>query len=83
LYIIAIFYFISLGAIKMDATSQQANELSTQKIALQAKFKAHTDANGFSYEEWLNPPAGSFYESYKKDLAAIDEKIAPPLAYQA
>jgi hypothetical protein len=67
----------------MDGIGQKANELSLKKIALQATFKEHTDTNGFSYEEWVNPPAGSFYESYKKDLEAIDLEMAPPLAYQS
>ncbi len=67
----------------MDAVSQRSNELSAKKIELQASFKAHTDANGFSYEEWVNPPAGSFYESYKKDLAEVDNEMAPPLQYQS
>jgi len=67
----------------MDGMSQQANELSIKKIALQGTFKEHTAVNGFSYEEWINPPAGSFYENYKKDLAEIDNEMAPPLEYQS
>ncbi|HIM95318.1 MAG TPA: hypothetical protein EYM53_01710 [Gammaproteobacteria bacterium] len=67
----------------MDAVSQESNELSAKRIALQNTFKVHTDANGFSYEEWVNPPAGSFYEGYKKELAEIDEQMAPPLQYQS
>ena len=67
----------------MDAVSQESNELSVKRIALQKTFKVHTDANGFSYEEWVNPPAGSFYEGYKKELAEIDSQMAPPLQYQS
>ncbi len=67
----------------MDAVSQESNELSAKRIALQITFKAHTDANGFSYEDWVNPPAGSFYESYKTELAEIDNQMAPPLQYQS
>jgi hypothetical protein len=67
----------------MDATDQRSNELSTKKIALQETFKIHTAENGFSYEEWINPSAGSFYESYKKDLAEIDNEIAPEITYQS
>ena len=39
----------------MDAVSQESNELSKQRIALQNSFKEYNEANGFSYEEWVNP----------------------------
>jgi hypothetical protein len=67
----------------MDATNQHANELIAKKIALQETFKEHTAENGFSYEEWINPPTGSFYETYKKDLAVIDNELAPEITYQS
>ena len=67
----------------MDTMSKQTNELVAKKIALQENFKQHTAENGFSYEEWINPPAGSFYENYKKDLAEVDNEMAPPLEYQS
>jgi len=67
----------------MDAVNQESNELSAKRIALQNTFKAHTDTNGFSYEDWVNPPAGSFYEGYKNELAEIDAQMAPPLTYQS
>ncbi len=77
------FTYLNIQEIKMDAMSQQANELSAKKIALQDTFKTHTAENGFSYEEWINPPAGSFYESYKKDLAEVDNEMAPAITYQS
>lgn len=67
----------------MDATNQHSNELSAKRIALQNTFKAHTQTNGFSYEEWINPPVGSFYEGYKKELDDINNEMAPPLTYQS
>jgi len=67
----------------MDATDQRSNELSAKKIALQETFKMHTAENGFSYEEWINPSNGSFYESYKQDLADIDNELAPAITYQS
>ncbi|BBB22526.1 conserved hypothetical protein [Abyssogena phaseoliformis symbiont OG214] len=67
----------------MNATNQHSNELSAKRIALQNTFKVHTQANGFSYEEWINPPAGSFYEGYKKELDEINDEMAPPLTYQS
>ncbi|SMN16567.1 hypothetical protein CRYPA_326 [uncultured Candidatus Thioglobus sp.] len=67
----------------MDATDQRSNELSAKKIALQETFKMHTAENGFSYEEWINPVSGSFYESYKQDLAEIDNEMAPEITYQS
>ena len=67
----------------MDAVSKESNELSAQRIALQKTFTEYNDENGFVYEEWVNPPAGHFYEGYKKELAEIDNKMAPPLQYQS
>ena len=73
----------SSDLIDMDATDQRSNELSAKKIALQETFKLHTAENGFSYEEWISPPAGSFYENYKKDLAEVDNEMAPAITYQS
>jgi len=67
----------------MDAVSKENNELSAKRIALQKSFKEYNEKNGFSYEDWVNPPAVHFYEGYKNDLAAINEKMAPPLQYQS
>jgi hypothetical protein len=67
----------------MDATNQRFNELSAKKIALQETFKIHTAENGFSYEEWINPAVGSFYENYKQELADIDSQMAPEITYQS
>lgn len=67
----------------MDAVSKESNELSTKRVALQKTFKEFNEANGFSYEEWVNPPAGHFYEGYKKELNDIDNQMAPPLQYQS
>ncbi|EEZ79615.1 MAG: hypothetical protein HN828_04385 [Candidatus Thioglobus sp.] len=67
----------------MDAVSQESNELSAKRIALQNTFKEYNEKNGFSYEEWVNPPAGSFYEGYKKELDEINDQMAPPLTYQS
>lgn len=51
----------------MIATSQHSNELSAKRIILQNTFKAHTQVNGFSYKDWINPPAGSFMKDTKKN----------------
>ncbi len=67
----------------MDAVSQQFNKLSAKRIALQKTFKEYNEANGFSYEDWINPPAGHFYENYKKELDEINNQMAPPLVYQS
>lgn len=67
----------------MDATNQKSNELSAKKIALQETFKEYTAVNGFSYEEWINPASDSFYEGYKKELAEIDNEMAPAINYQS
>lgn len=67
----------------MDAVSQDNNKLSAKRIELQNSFKEYNEKNGFSYEEWVNPPAGHFYEGYKRDLDEINSKMAPPLQYQS
>ncbi len=67
----------------MNAVSEESNALSAQRIELQKTFKVYNEANGFSYEEWVNPPAGHFYEGYKKELEDINNKMAPPLQYQS
>lgn len=67
----------------MDAVSKESNELSARRIALQKTFKEFNESNGFSYEEWVNPPAGHFYESYKQELDEINNQMAPPLQYQS
>ncbi|KAA0442848.1 MAG: hypothetical protein FXV79_00785 [Candidatus Thioglobus sp.] len=67
----------------MDAVSSENNKLSIKRIALQNTFKEFNEANGFSYEEWVNPPAGHFYEGYKKELEEINNKMSPPLNYQS
>lgn len=66
----------------MDVNSKENNELSVKRIKLQAEFSDYKDKNGFSYQEWLNPPTGHFYEGYKKAIDEINNKMAPPLAYQ-
>jgi hypothetical protein len=66
----------------MNAVSQENNELSAKRIELQNSFKEYNEKNGFSYEDWINPPTGHFYEGYKSELNAINEKMAPPLQYQ-
>ena len=67
----------------MNAVSQASNELSSQRIALQETFKEYNAKNGFSYEEWVSPPVGHFYEDYKKKLEAIDEQMTPSAQYQS
>ena len=67
----------------MDAVSQESNELSAKRIALQKSFKEYNETNGFSYEDWVNPPAGSFYEGYKQELDEINNQMSPPLQYQS
>lgn len=66
----------------MDAVSKESNELSAKRIALQKSFKEYNETNGFSYQDWVNPPAGHFYEAYKNELDEINSKMAPPLQYQ-
>jgi hypothetical protein len=67
----------------MDVVSKEANELSARRIALQNSFKEYNEKNGFSYQDWVNPPSGHFYESYKNELNEINDQMAPPLEYQS
>lgn len=63
--------------------NKKFDKLIARKIVLQGDFKEYNDSNGFSYEEWINPPSGHFYEGYKKEIAEIDNKMSPPLTYQS
>ncbi len=65
----------------MNATSDKDNALSKERIELQNGFSAYNAKHGFSYELWVNPPVGHFYETYKKALDEINHKLAPPLTY--
>lgn len=67
----------------MNVVEDNLNKLSVLRIELQGEFKEYTDKNGFSYEEWVNPATGSFYEEYKKKLSDIDNQMAPKLQYQS
>ncbi len=67
----------------MDVVSKENNALSAKKIILQKQFKEYTDENGFSYKDWLNPPAGHFFESYKREIDKINEKMSPALTYNS
>lgn len=71
----------AFGVVAMDVVSKEHNRLSQRRIVLQNEFSQYVANNGFSYEEWLNPPAGSFFESYKKELDEINAQIAPELGY--
>ncbi len=65
----------------MDVVSKENNKLSARKIAIQNQFAKWTAENGFSYKDWLNPPAGHFFESYKKEMDEINNKMSPALTY--
>ncbi len=67
----------------MDVVSKEANKLSAKRIALQNSFKEYNETNGFSYKDWVSPPAGHFYEGYKNELDQINSQMAPPLKYQS
>jgi len=66
----------------MDVNSKENNELSIKRIKLQADFAEYNKKNGYSYKDWLNPPAGHFYEGYKTQMDEINAKMSPPLSYQ-
>ena len=65
----------------MNVVSEKENEISAKRIKLQHDFTKYTAENGFNYQEWLNPPAGHFFESYKQEIDKINEIIAPALTY--
>jgi hypothetical protein len=66
----------------MDVVDKSLNDLSIKRIELQKSFAEYNEKNGFSYELWVTPPSGHFYETYKDALQQIDFKMAPPLQYQ-
>lgn len=65
----------------INVVSDEENKISARRIELQNNFAKYTAENEFSYQEWLNPAPGSFFESYKKEMDEINAKIAPELTY--
>ncbi len=64
----------------MDVVTAEKNKLSMERISLQHKFNEYNNKNGFSYETWLNPPKDHFYATYKREIQAINEQMAPALS---
>lgn len=61
--------------------SEDRAALIKERLALQKEYRDYVAKNGFSYQEYVAPPAGSFVEKYHKRLAEIDAVLSPELHY--
>ena len=55
--------------------------LVRERIELQNAYRDYVAQNGFDYQQYLSPPPGSFFETYKQRLAEINEVLAPALRH--
>jgi hypothetical protein len=51
--------------------SGNIDAIKQEMIRLETEYLAHINKHGFSYQEYSNPPAGSFMEQYKKRMAEL------------
>lgn len=57
------------------------DRLIHEKLALDREFQEHVRAHGFDYAQYCAPPAGSWYESYRKRVKAVEDRMLTPLEY--
>jgi hypothetical protein len=51
--------------------SGNIDAIKQEMIDLETEYLAYINQNGFRYQEYSNPPAGSFMEKYKKRMAEL------------
>lgn len=62
--------------------SENIDALKQEMMTLEQEFTAHVNKNGFSYREYIDPPAGSFMEKYNKRMAELTAALGvKPLHY--
>jgi hypothetical protein len=57
-------------------------KLVEEHLKLQQEFHDYVKKNGFKAAEFYNPPAGSFFERYRKRWSEITEEICPVLTHK-
>jgi len=55
------------------------DQLTVEKLKLDKELRDHIAKHGFNYPEYCAPPAGSFYESYRKRMKEIEDQLLPKL----
>lgn len=56
-------------------------QLIQEKLKLDQEFADYTRQHGFDYAQYCAPPAGSWYESYRNRVKAIEDKMLTKLEY--
>jgi len=56
-------------------------QLIQEKLKLDQEFAAYVKEHGFDYAQYCAPPAGSWYESYRQRVKAIEDKLLTKLEY--
>ncbi len=52
-----------------------------EKLALDREFQDYVKAHGFDYAQYCAPSPGSWYESYRKRVKAVEDQMLTPLEY--
>jgi len=55
------------------------SQLVAEKLKLDKELQEYIAKNGFDYAEYCAPSPGSWYESYRQRVKAIDEQLLPKL----
>lgn len=56
-------------------------QLVEEKLKLDREFQEYVAKNGFDYAQYCAPAPGSWYESYRQRVAAIEDKMLTKLEY--
>lgn len=52
-----------------------------EKLKLDKEFQDYVNEHGFDYAQYCAPPAGSWYESYRRRVQAVEDQMLTKLEY--
>ncbi|MCX7898180.1 MAG: hypothetical protein N2441_09950 [Rhodocyclaceae bacterium] len=52
-----------------------------EKLKLDQEFRAYVAEHGFDYAQYCAPTPGSWYESYRKRVKALEDQMLTKLEY--
>lgn len=55
------------------------SQLIAEKLKLDQELQEYIRKNGFDYAEYSAPPPGSWYESYRQRVNALNDRLLPKL----
>jgi hypothetical protein len=55
------------------------SQLIAEKLKLDRELQEYIKQDGFDYAEYCAPPAGSWYESYRQRVKAVEDQLLPKL----